>query len=262
MINKLFHLNCATLKPLSGKIICHCLLLDTDKGLILIDTGLGKKDINSPKSRLDLLFRKMVNPVLNINETAYHQIQQLGYHAEDVKFIILTHLHEDHIGGIDDFPNAILITSAVEYENTFHSKKVRFRPNLKQISGTYIWLKIELTNTKWNDFETGEIFKDDKDILLVDLKGHTDGHCGVLLYFNGHILLHCGDAYYDRKTIKYGTSKTPFQYQLLQAIVTANKKDRADTEKKLRTLYLKNNNKTEFFSSHDETEFLRMKNKQ
>ena len=261
MVKKIFHLNCATLNPFFGTVICHCLLLDTDKGLILVDTGLGKKDIEFSKLRLDFKFRKFVNPILEINETAYHQIQQIGYKVEDVRFIILTHLHEDHIGGIDDFPNATLITSNVEYDNVFNSKKVRLGYNLKQISGNYKWLKIELNKIHWNNFDTGEIFEDNNDIMLIDLKGHSSGHCGVVININGKILFHCGDAYYDKKSIKYGTNKTPFQYKLLQSIVTANKKDRADTESKIRNLYLTSNDKIEFCCSHDKNEFEIMKSK-
>jgi len=261
MVRKVIHLNCATLNPLFGKIICHCLLLDTDQGLVLVDTGLGKKDIELPKLRLDFLFRKFANPILDANETAYYQVQQIGYKVEDVKFIILTHLHPDHIGGIDDFPNATLITSKTEYDNAFNSRKARLAYNLKQISGNYKWLKIEFDKMQWNNFDAAEIFKDNADIRLIDLKGHTNGHCGVVINYSEKILFHCGDAYFDRNSIKHGTKRTSVPFKFFQSIVTANKKDRVNTEWKIRNLYSTSNNEIDFFCSHDKSEFEIMKSK-
>ena len=54
MIYNIHHLHCGTMCPVCGplfgqnrftaKVICHCLLLETDQGLVLVDTGLGVQD--------------------------------------------------------------------------------------------------------------------------------------------------------------------------------------------------------------------------
>ena len=38
------------------------------------------------------------------------------YKPEDLKHIILTHMHFDHCGGIGDFPDAIIHVNQTEYE--------------------------------------------------------------------------------------------------------------------------------------------------
>ena len=62
MIHNIHHLHCGTMCPacaplvsqtgLQAHIICHCLLLETDRGLVLIDTGLGMQDLLHTKARL------------------------------------------------------------------------------------------------------------------------------------------------------------------------------------------------------------------
>jgi hypothetical protein len=48
--------------PLSRTpMCCHCLLIESDDGLILIDTGLGVEDVNEPR-RLGFLFNAMARP--------------------------------------------------------------------------------------------------------------------------------------------------------------------------------------------------------
>ena len=54
------HINCGTFCPvggalmdgrsrgLRGRLVCHCLLLETNDGLILVDTGLGLRDMQAP----------------------------------------------------------------------------------------------------------------------------------------------------------------------------------------------------------------------
>jgi hypothetical protein len=69
---RIHHLNCGSLCPRGGKLFggsggplsptpmcCHCLLIESDDGLILVDAGLGVEDVNEPR-RLGFLFNAMV----------------------------------------------------------------------------------------------------------------------------------------------------------------------------------------------------------
>src|SRR5256885_17260693 len=55
---RIHHLNCGTLRPLGGRringsrlpfltarMVCHCLLIETDRSLVLVDSGFGLRDI-------------------------------------------------------------------------------------------------------------------------------------------------------------------------------------------------------------------------
>ena len=51
-----------------------------------------------------------------------HQLKEKGINKEDIKYIIISHLHPDHIGGLKFFPNSNLILTKTCYNN-FKLKK-------------------------------------------------------------------------------------------------------------------------------------------
>jgi glyoxylase-like metal-dependent hydrolase (beta-lactamase superfamily II) len=143
---KMHHLNCGTCCPVGGRLfdgyshgisahlVCHCLLLETNDGLVLIDTGYGTQDVTRPRERLSDFFLALNRPQLRAEETAAAQIRRLGFAPADVRHIVVTHLDFDHAGGIEDFPNARIHVTAREKEvadqrrgGAFVSRK-RYRP--------------------------------------------------------------------------------------------------------------------------------------
>lgn len=111
---RVHHLNCISTCPLGGRLMdgqtksivkrghltCHCLALETEEGLILVDTGLGLKDVADPKGRFSKFFLTLVTPEFPEEMTAVRQIEKLSFRATDVRHIILTHLDFDHAGGL------------------------------------------------------------------------------------------------------------------------------------------------------------------
>lgn len=68
----------------------RCLLIESDAGLILVDTGNGDK--LTPKDRERLGFTGRTDRLVR-------GLRQVGYQPEDVALVVLTHLHADHAGG-------------------------------------------------------------------------------------------------------------------------------------------------------------------
>src|ERR1044072_9061194 len=115
---RIHHLNCGSLCPHGRRLIngdggllerglsiCHCLAIETNDGLVLIDTGFGMEDARNP-SQLGAGFRALMAPRPKIETTALKQLEKLGFSASDVRHIAVTHLDLDHAGGLPDFPNA------------------------------------------------------------------------------------------------------------------------------------------------------------
>lgn len=72
----------------------RCLLVEHDDGLVLVDTGIGDKD--------DAKFREIYgvdNLAADGRTKLEHALAELGYAAEDVRWVVNTHLHFDHAGG-------------------------------------------------------------------------------------------------------------------------------------------------------------------
>src|SRR5215203_1383847 len=117
---RIHHLNCISTCPLGGKLMdgktesivsrghlaCHCFLVEAGSELVLVDTGLGLRDVTDSKTRLSAFFLRLLRPEFRIEMTAVRQVRQLGFDPRDVQHIVLSHLDFDHAGGLDDFPHA------------------------------------------------------------------------------------------------------------------------------------------------------------
>ena len=101
---RVHHLNCGLMAPLGGalfdgvsagptaKLACHCLLIETGQGLVLVDTGFGMKDVRHPHARISPFFIWLDNIQFDPELTAMSQIERLGFSTWDVRHIVMTHL--------------------------------------------------------------------------------------------------------------------------------------------------------------------------
>jgi len=75
-----------------NQIACdsRCLLIESDAGLILVDTGNGDKLPAKARQRLGMDDRN--NRLIGV-------LARLGVAPEDIDIVLLTHFHGDHVGG-------------------------------------------------------------------------------------------------------------------------------------------------------------------
>ena len=172
-----------------------CLLIETDQGLALVDTGIGLRDYSDP-TWFTNFFRVITIMPFDSNEAAVNQIQKLGFKPEDVKHIILTHMHFDHCGGSVTwnagktgyelaFPNATYWTSKQQYEwavNPNRREKASFlKENIQPISESG---KLKLID------EEGEYIPN---IVFKLYNGHTDGQVIPHIQMNGKTVVFMAD---------------------------------------------------------------------
>ncbi len=72
-------------RGLTSHLVCHCLLIETNQGLVLVDTGFGLRDIQSPYNRLSPFFIAFNNIQFDRQYSAIDQITQLGFSPQDVR---------------------------------------------------------------------------------------------------------------------------------------------------------------------------------
>jgi glyoxylase-like metal-dependent hydrolase (beta-lactamase superfamily II) len=175
-------LNCFTCNapwPLKMKTGMVSTLVETEQGLVLIDTGPGRDDYIHPPAILRL-FRVIMSVPFDPQEAVIHQLPRLEYKPEDVRHIILTHMHFDHCGGLPDFPWAKVHVHRREYDA--FTGRMRQWTDLayvqRHITHVTDWALYDGGGEKWYDFDAIRLpFK--PEMWLVPLHGHSWGHCGV-----------------------------------------------------------------------------------
>lgn len=273
---RVHHLNCISSCPLGGRLMdgrsphilgrgelcCHCLLLETEQGLTLIDTGFGLQDVRHPSARLSAFFLALLSPDFREEMTAVRQIEQLGFRAEDVRHIVLTHLDFDHAGGLDDFPNATIHMLQQERDYAYLQRtwldRQRFRP--QQWASRSRWKVYRpMQGERWYGFNcVRELEGLPPDILLVPLPGHTYGHAGIAIRTSERWLLQTGDAYFHHREMDLHDPWCTPGLRFYQTMMEMDRDARLANQYRLRELRHRHGGEVEVFCSHDPAEFERL----
>ncbi|WP_426753454.1 MBL fold metallo-hydrolase [Myxococcus sp. Y35] len=267
---RVHHINCGTMCPASARfvlgegglfskarLVCHCLVIESNDGLVLVDTGLGLHDI-ADTARLGRRFIRRSAPVLDPQEAAVSRVEQLGFRREDVRHIIPTHLDLDHIGGLSDFPSAQVHVFRDEHAAAMvpegRSKLFGYRP--RQWGHGPRWTPYAVDGERWFGFEAVRVIPGlSTEVLLVPLAGHTSGHCGVAVREGGRWLLHAGDAYFHHREVDPVAPRSPPGLALFQRMRSVDNAARLANQARLRQLVRDHADEVSIFSAHCATEF-------
>jgi glyoxylase-like metal-dependent hydrolase (beta-lactamase superfamily II) len=265
---RVHHLNAATLCPASARLVtgrgpwlgrarlvCHVLVLETPRGVVLVDTGLGTGDVAAP-ARLGSAWVRQVAPRLDPAEPVVAQLARLGLAAADVTDVVLTHLDLDHAGGIADFPAARIHVHAREHEAAMATRGTR--AGLRYIAAHWQhgprWALFGDGGERWFGFEgVRALTTGDPDVLLVPLHGHTVGHTGVAVRTADRWLLHAGDSYFFHGQV--ATPPTaPFVLRMFQRRSDMNRAERIANQERVRELIANHGDQVTAFCAHDAVE--------
>jgi glyoxylase-like metal-dependent hydrolase (beta-lactamase superfamily II) len=239
-------------------MVCHCLLIEHEDGLVLVDTGLGTADIADPVGRLGGGFVKVTRPRLSQDETALAQIEALGFRRADVRHIVPTHLDLDHAGGLSDFPDATVHVFAREHAAATARSTVRERERYRaaQLAHGPKWQLHETSGEQWLGFESVRALTgSDGDVLLVPLVGHTRGHCGVAVRTPEGWLLHAGDAYFSHREMDPEAPSCPPGLAAFQRLVAIDDRARRANQRRLRALAKEHRGDVTVFCAHAPVEY-------
>lgn len=245
-------------KGLFGLIPCAAQLVETNEGLVLIDTGYGTEDVQHPHPRLSRFFHTVLNIQFRMQETALRQIEAMGYSAHDVRHIVLTHLDFDHAGGIEDFPHARVHVMEAEREAAERKRqgfiaKRRYRP--AQWDDVRDWQTYAGGGEPWFGFDSVRSLDGlPPEILMVPLPGHTSGHAGVAIQSRDGWVLNAGDAYFYRRELDSDRRRCTPGLRLYQRMMDTDRSLRFRNQERLRELKREHGSDISIFCSHDQKE--------
>jgi glyoxylase-like metal-dependent hydrolase (beta-lactamase superfamily II) len=249
---KVHHLNCGTMNMPTAPMVCHVLLIETDNGLVLVDSGFGTDDCADHKRTGPS--RHMVRAILSHDETVVHQIEQFGFKRDNVRHIIITHLDMDHAGGLSDFPAARVHVTSAEALGAIRApsrrEKIRYR-SAQWAHGPNI-VEHDIQGEKWRGFAAAkELAEISPGIALVSLPGHTRGHACVAVDAGHRWVLHAGDAFYHYGTID-GTP-VPRALTAMESLFAFDRKTVRDNHARLVELYQRQDPDLMIVCAHDPT---------
>lgn len=279
---RVHHLNCGSMRHVTPddasptlsaqRAVTHCVLIESEsEGLILVDSGIGTHDISHPQSSLGDQFLKQSIPILDDSETAIAQVRALGYDADDVQHIVLTHLDLDHAGGIADFPQAKVHVSVDELRAAsapgFHPAELnRYRPlqwahqpewALFAPARAADWFGLDAAQTPDPLARSG--------LRLIPLGGHSAGHTGVAVKLDeasdesARWLLHAGDAYFYHGELDANMPRSTPGLGYLRDSTEVHRELRTGTSARLRDLRGRFGDQVDIFCAHDPWEFAQLK---
>lgn len=198
------------INPVDGKgrwrfYATWALLEHPSQGLILFDTGYASRFRRVTQRWPFKLYGVMTPMSLEPHESVIEQLRAIGYQFSDIKVIVLSHFHADHIAGLLDFPDTKIICSAAGLQQALNLKSWKavsaglipdlLPPNLAQRAESIPDSKLGQLNAPISTFY--DLFGDGS-IRLVDLPGHGRGQIGALVQSETGEVLLAADAAWNK----------------------------------------------------------------
>jgi len=195
------------------KVPIHCFAIEHRDGLVLFDTGMDPAITSNPHYIDSPLGRFLLNRIFQLHifpgDSLGRQLETVGFTSSDVKKVVISHLHFDHIGGIADVPQAEFLVSPDEWRQLSDPHPERH------------WIlreHIELPGIQWRqiEFEPSDdpLFAPfggchdvmgDGSIILLPTPGHTPGSLSMLVRSAAMIpLLLVADLTYETQLLMQG----------------------------------------------------------
>ena len=148
--------------PTLGSFINSYALINNDSSITLVDCGLEGS------------YKKLIK-----------DLARIGKHPKDVANIILTHAHDDHVGGAARMIEECEVKNVMMHEEDSHLPPTGKTPSRddSRLSGKIMKL---LPDKGYEPFEVtsklkdGEIINTAGGLKVIHTPGHTDGHISLL----------------------------------------------------------------------------------
>jgi N-acyl homoserine lactone hydrolase len=184
-------------------------LIRHPKGTFLYDSGFCS-DIYAFLRKQSILFRTLLGSFVFEQALSSH-LQQLEVKPDDLDFILLSHLHWDHVSGIPDLPGVPLLINRVEYDAAkAHTANTGATPLIWQLMGDNPHELFDCTGPAYMGFRSSYDLFGDGSLVLVPLPGHTPGNTGLFINrADGSRLFLVGDAVWSAENYMYPATMHP-----------------------------------------------------
>jgi len=215
-------------------------VIEHPEGIIVVDTG-ETAQASTPGyfPRWHPYYRLGVKAWVTPDQEIGPRMQALGIPASEVRWVVMTHLHTDHAGGLHHFPQAEILVSRKEYEAAcgFMGKLRGYLPH--RWPAWFAPRLIDFADGPVGPFPTSDSLTQAGDVHLVPTPGHSAGHLSVIVEDGGLSFFLAGDTSYTQELMHH------------QAIDGVTRDWRAARATLARTLQYVEDVPTVYLPSHD-----------
>jgi N-acyl homoserine lactone hydrolase len=179
--------------------------IEHPEGVIVVDTGeTARTSEPGYFPRWHPYYRAGVRMDVQPEEEIGPQLRNIGISPADVRWVVLTHLHTDHAGGLHHFPNSEILVAKAEYESARgvlgmlrgylpHRWPAWFAPRV-----------VEFGPDPVGAFPRSHGLTRAGDIHLVPTTGHSAGHLSVIVEEGDRAVFLAGDTTYTEAALVDG----------------------------------------------------------
>jgi N-acyl homoserine lactone hydrolase len=184
-----------------------CWLIEHPEGLIVVDTGeTARASEPGYFPRWHPYFRVALRESVAPEDEIGPQIRRLGLSPDDVRWVVMSHFHTDHAGGLAHFPNSEILCTRVDFEYA-RGLLGRARGFLPQHwPDRFSPTLVEPADGPFGPFAASTTLTAAGDVHLVPTPGHTPGHLSVALEDGDTVFLFAADASYTEQLMLAGVA--------------------------------------------------------
>ena len=176
-------------------------VIEHEEGLIVVDTGeTARSSEPGYFPPWHPYYRLAVRTAVQPEEELGPQMKQLGLSPDDVHWVVMTHLHTDHAGGLYHFPEAEILVSRAEHEASTGFKGVVSGYLRNRWPSWFAPRLVDFGAEKLAEFRALPLTKSG-DVTLISTPGHSDGHMSVMMQEGDVSIFLAGDTSYTEDTL-------------------------------------------------------------
>jgi glyoxylase-like metal-dependent hydrolase (beta-lactamase superfamily II) len=203
------------------QIQCHslvALIKHPSHGWGLWDTGYAPRMLAATERWPFNLYRRATPMFVRHDLTVATQLARFQLDPTDIHWVVLSHMHADHLAGLRDFPHAQVYLSRSAYESVRGLQGIAAvrRAFIPSLMPSNLDKHLNLID-QWDGPEIPELGPShdlfgDRSLLIVQLPGHGRGQIGMLLQTEQRRILLAADAAWVSQSIRENRLPSPLTY--------------------------------------------------
>ncbi|MBM3226032.1 MAG: N-acyl homoserine lactonase family protein [Candidatus Tectomicrobia bacterium] len=173
--------------PVSSYLVVH------PQGRLLFDTGVHGQTLTDPVGRMGAERARRIRIRSQVGDDVVSQLSRAGLQPGEITHVVNSHLHFDHCGGNEFFPQATFLVQQAEMDAARQPGGVpSYSPSVLDFDHP---LNYQLVDGEHDVFGDGKV-------LLIPTYGHTPGHQSLLVRAGKDTqMVFTADACYTRENL-------------------------------------------------------------